>query len=101
MSRHEDAALPGAYLRDHIAPYVDAGAAAIAQATTLVQKYEAAMRGCGGQTIPQIATVLGMSTDAVRAYLHGKLQKQKLVESKAGEAPIKGGPTPALWYWVG
>jgi len=100
MSRCEDVTFPGAYLRDCIAPYVDRSPPA--QGTgTLVGSYEAVMKGRGWQTIPQISDALGVSTDAVRAYLHGKLRALKLVESKAGDVPHRGGPTPGLWRWVG
>lgn len=100
MSRCEDATFPGAYLRDRIAPYVDRRPPT--QGTeTLVDGYKAAMKGRGWQTIPQISGALCVSTDAVRAYLNGKLKKLKLVESKAGDAPHRGGPTPGLWRWIG
>lgn len=99
MSRHEDAALPGAYLRDHIAPYVNT----ISAATPLemrMKRYEDGMKGHGWQTITQIADAIGSTDNAVRAYLKGRLKDEKLVERKDG-IPTKAGPCPALWRWVG
>lgn len=95
----DDATFPGAYLRNHVAPYCDKpNVVTERKRMPIEERYKAAMEGRDWLSYEQIAALTGGNVSDTRKAVGHDLFQRGLVEKKVSTEPRRG-PALVLFRW--